>query len=784
MCQRNFDFLAISKLELFRKLEFVDDGGHNTASQCPETPRLQLTMSSLPPLPSLDTDASEPLCLKDASLQDIPTVAEIAEQLAADADQADDFDSEPPTKKARSDGPDRGIDTDSPAADSDSTGDDDYDETQQLDDYDSAGDDDETQRPNDEDDDEDGDEDGHPPPDGDAVGDADGDADGGCEAPPPPPKRPRDETPESDDEPCVKKQRKQRTTHPRLVAAMCAEATEYGVDVTEMMAEAEKWIGKSKAFKGADYCEANDGVMIQMQNANGEPMDTTFLLETPNPTINKAQAKAHFAEGNDAVDSDDDDAEPEPDQPQQRSKPGMVQRACTTGSITVGGAAKITGPTMMTGGRAFQVATKDFNGLFVSECSVMVKEGDVISTRDKTTLFETKAQTAEEFHTALGDVGQQLCNNLSDGQTIKFCIGAHAHSELKALVHTLQDRLAAHGRDVVAKEHQDLVARVTRSSLVDALTADPTMVPKMLPTVMAFMLVGPDYARVMPEVYTADEIEWGDSPDEAFAADKCMEAIESIKRPVQSANGAHATWDAISDRAPNAATLADCFPPGAIAESIHIIQQVAQKLYAIIWAGSFRQTMLECQSRLRALEGGAAEPTDEVATEDVKADTGVDLIQMIEEWIDGHQDEAADAVAIALKPVTHTKSGDPLGSKMLKRLATGDLTHQLQTRKDAPERMAVADLVHLAIGDECERGITDGEMEEDVLASTTMAVAELVGSNEPTGVGAAIGLLINTYYVKTYEEAEREREARIKAAEETRSGRRSKPNGWREMDAQ
>lgn len=589
-----------------------------------------------------------------------------------------------------------------------------------------------------------------------------------------------------DDDKRRTKRSKERKTHPKWVAKLCSLATADERDVTDEMEELKEWLLNTKPFKGMEYASLVDGVAVVVVGPDGKPV-AGYTIQTPNPGVQKAKPSVTFktshilVESSDSEGSDGEDAT----QPPTETTPATLHvKACTTGSITTTGHVQSTMPTWCTGGRQFVKVAKEFRGIFVSRCEIRHINGESVLDPVKTVAYATTGQTAVSFYDVLADDVGALHNHLADGCSVRLCVGPFAHPELKGTMEMLQAALVDYGRTVVADELHDFVKRITDRNLVHALIEDPRMVSKMLPMILAFMFIGPEYARVVPR-FMGEEIEWDESPEDAFEEHKVVEALRAIKQPLTSNNGALATWNAISRRAADASTLADCFPPGAIKENIELIQQVAMKLYGIIAAGSFRETMLECQANLMAIKDGKAEPTDPEVAETITVDTGIDLMQMVRQWIIEHPEDADAITTECLESVTHNAKGDRLGSKMLERLAGGKakLTGQIKKRKAGPEATLVTRLVEAAIGEFCRQPIADGELEEDVVESTAATVAEQANADEPKGVGADIRLLIEEYYVGVYKRASEEAQQRIENAKATRSGRKTKPNAWREKDA-
>ena len=598
--------------------------------------------------------------------------------------------------------------------------------------------------------------------------------------------RPKKTKRKHDDDKRRTKRTKERKTHPKWAAKLCSLAAADGYDVTAEMKALKEWLLNTKPFKGMEYASLVDGVAVVVVGPDGKPV-AGYTIQTPNPGVQKAKPSVTFKSSHILVESSDSEGSDGEDatQPPTETTPATLHvKACTTGSITTTGPAQTTMPTWCTGGRQFVTVTKGFRGIFVSRCEIRRIEGESVLDPVKTMAYETTGQTAVSFYDVLADYVDALLKHLADGCSVRLCVGPFAHPELKGTVEMLQAALVDYGRTVVADELHDFVKRITDRNLVHALIEDPKMVSKMLPMILAFMFIGPEYARVVPR-FMGDEIEWDESPEDAFEEHKILEALQAIKQPLTSNNGALATWNAISRRAADASTLADCFHPGAIKENIELIQQVAMKLYGIIAAGSFREKMLECKATLMAIKKGKAEPTDPEVAETITVDTGIDLMQMVRQWIIEHPENAEAITTECLESVTRNARGDRLGRVMLGCLAGGKakLTEQIKKRKAGPEATLVTRLVEAAIGEFCRQPIADGELHFNIVETTAATVAEEANADEPKGVGADIRLLIEEYYVGVYKRAMEEAQQRIENAKATRSGRKTKPNAWREMDA-
>jgi hypothetical protein len=589
----------------------------------------------------------------------------------------------------------------------------------------------------------------------------------------PPPKRKLDA--DADAAPAAKKPRKTRTTHPRLVQGLCDEATTDGKDVTETMEEAGKWIRNTKPHKGAKCVSYNDGFVVVTDGA-------CFMVETVNPTVDKCVQAVPAGGAVITVDDSDSDCEPD-DEPEPETKPEtkptggkptLRQRACGHGSVNIGSMA-MTDFVMCTGGR--QVKSIKFDGLFVSEAAMVMVDGEQVFHRTKTVAFKTDESTAEAFVKPLGPLITRLTDALRDGNEVRFHVGPQAHPEIQALALEIKDRLVDYGKTVVATEHDDFVNRITDPALINALIEDPSMALPTLETIIAYMLIGGEYARVFTKGIDAATIEWEQSPEEAFTPAKILEAVACIRAPTTSANGALATWNAISDRAPDATTLSECFPPGAITDSLELIRATAMQMYAIIQAGSFKEQMLEYRQQVLALEDGAAKPTSAEVTVAQEDDAGgTDVVEIFRAWLDDHDDEARERARDTLRPVTHTKHGTFVAVQSLTRLAEWERTEAIEKRAAGPEETLVHELAKLALADACKQGIADGEMADNVVEATAERVLAEVYVDEPVGIGAALRLLISTYYIDTLEAKQKATAERLEAAQANAPSRTRKRN--------
>ena len=597
----------------------------------------------------------------------------------------------------------------------------------------------------------------------------------GDTAVPPPPKRKLDA--DADAAP-AKKPRKTRTTHPRLVQRLCDMATTDGTDVTETMQEAVEWIRNTKPHKGAKCVSYGDGVVVVTGGA-------CIMVETLNPTVDKC-VKAFPAGGGAVITIDDSDAEAEPEaeaetEPEAEAetkptggKPTMRERACAEGSVSVGAEA-LTDCVMFTGGR--QVKNINFNGLFVSEAAMVVVDGEPVFHRTKTAAFKTGESTAEAFIEPLGPVVTRLTDALRAGNEVRFYVGSQAHPEIHKLAHLIRERLVDYGRRVVAAEHDDFVRKCTDPALITALIEDPSMVLATLVTIAAYMLIGKEFARVFPGGIDAPPIEWEESPEEAFTKAKILAAIASIKAPTTSANGARATWNAISDRAPKASTLTECFPPGAITDTLDLIRATAMQMYAIIQAGSFKEQMLEYRQQVLALEDGAAKPTSAEVTVAQEDDAGdKDVVQMLFDYLAANNDEARELARDILHTVTHTAKDNYVALQNLTRLAEWKRTEAIEKRAAGPEKTLVHELSKRALTDACKEGIANGEMADNVVEATAERVLEEVYADEPVGIGAALRLLMSTYYIDTLEAKQKATAERLEAAKANAPSRTRKRN--------